>query len=236
VNNDPVNWVDLWGLECPKASDAAYRQQEVLGIHWYAETDKNNKYTGTYAGMWRATDPDGYVSVGTFSGSQLDFDKIPNTTGIQQSIVGMESVENARVVDIIHGDVGTNIVIAQDDRPSRDYSTSSDWYKQDGTPNYPDNMGFANGPSTETLPAGAQIDRYGYDSGSFVAPIGTPYNARSLPPESNGPYAAYTVLQDIEVQAGTTVPAFGQPGGGTQYLLPSTVDSLLRQQILKEIP
>jgi RHS repeat-associated protein len=21
VNNDPVNWVDLWGLECPKASD-----------------------------------------------------------------------------------------------------------------------------------------------------------------------------------------------------------------------
>jgi hypothetical protein len=235
VNNDPVNYIDLWGLACISASDAVYRQQEVMTIIWHEEIDKSYKSTGTYSGVWTAADPDGYASAGTFSGSQLNFDSIPNTTGISHSIAGAESIQNVRVADIIQGSVGSNIIITRDDRPTRDYSTSSEWYNQDGSVRWTGNNGFANGSVTVTLPAGTQIDRYGGDTGSFAAPIGTPYNVRSLPPESdNAPYTVYTVQQDVKVQSGTAAPAFGQPGGGVQYLLPDTIRSLLDNNIIGE--
>jgi hypothetical protein len=93
---------------------------------------------------------------------------------------------------------------------------------------YPPNSGFAGTQIEETLQPGTMIDRFGEDAGRFVSPTGTPVPMRSLPPgAAEGQYSSFTVLQPIQVQSGTTMPWFGQPGLGTQYELPQSVESLL---------
>ena len=42
----------------------------------------------------------------------------------------------------------------------------------------------------------------------------------------------YIVNQDLTVLAGEAAPWFGQPGGGTQYLLPLTIQQLLDLGVL----
>lgn len=42
----------------------------------------------------------------------------------------------------------------------------------------------------------------------------------------------YIVNQDLTVLAGEAAPWFGQPGGGTQYLLPLTIQKLLDLGVL----
>ncbi|MBX3433467.1 MAG: TNT domain-containing protein [Pirellulales bacterium] len=80
------------------------------------------------------------------------------------------------------------------------------------------------------------VDRYGREGGSFVAPDGTPFGARALPPSSaSAPYNRYRVVKPIEVDGGTTAPWFQQPGLGTQYELPSSVRDLLRSGHLERI-
>ncbi len=104
-------------------------------------------------------------------------------------------------------------------------------------PAWPPNNGFLNAPKNTTLPKGTIIDRYGKPSGQFVAPDGTPFPQRSLPPGSEkAPYKRYEVLQDIEnVQEGTAAPWFGQPGGGTQYRLPDTIEVLRKGEYIRPI-
>ena len=103
-----------------------------------------------------------------------------------------------------------------------------DWEK------YAPNNGFVAGTEhTETLEAGTLIDRYGPSSGEFTAPIGTPYEQRSLPYHKN-PYAyhVYRVIKPIEqVQTGAIAPGFDQPGGGIQHHLPMTVGDLLGEYL-----
>jgi hypothetical protein len=77
-----------------------------------------------------------------------------------------------------------------------------------------------------TLKPGSPLDRYGSTKGAFLAPAGTPYWARSLPPSSLDDateftcnYHTYTVLRAFKVEAGPAAPAFGQPGLGLQYQL-----------------
>jgi Tuberculosis necrotizing toxin len=77
-----------------------------------------------------------------------------------------------------------------------------------------------------TLKPGSPLDRYGSVYGGYLAPAGTPYWARSLPPSSldNAPgftcnYHTYKVLRAFQVEAGPAAPAFGQPGLGLQYQL-----------------
>ncbi len=98
---------------------------------------------------------------------------------------------------------------------------------------WPKNNGFVGEPTTTYLLPGTIVDRYGYPGGSFVSPIGTPFEMRGLPPQSaNAPYNVYEVLQPFEVQAGTTTPAFGYLGGGTQYMTPVSIQILLDKGIL----
>jgi hypothetical protein len=93
---------------------------------------------------------------------------------------------------------------------------------------WPPNGGFADTPASATLVPGTTVDRYGYAGGSYVSPTGTPFIQRSLAPGTqNTPYNIYTVLQPIPVNAGQTAPAFDMPGGGMQYKLPSSVQSLI---------
>jgi hypothetical protein len=79
---------------------------------------------------------------------------------------------------------------------------------------------------TETLLPGEDIDRYGSVYGSFLAPAGTPYAERAIPPSSldSTPaagcnYHDYQVLKPFNVDSGPIAAWFGQPGGGLQFQL-----------------
>ncbi|MEZ0089821.1 TNT domain-containing protein [Streptacidiphilus sp. EB129] len=85
---------------------------------------------------------------------------------------------------------------------------------------------------TQTLFPGADIDRYGSEYGSFLAPEGLPYAARSIPPSSldstpaaSCNYHDYRVLKPFTVDAGPIAPWFGQPGHGWQYQLDGSLVS-----------
>lgn len=76
------------------------------------------------------------------------------------------------------------------------------------------------------LKPGSPLDRYGSIYGGYLAPAGTPYWARSLPPSNLDDatgftcnYHTYTVLKAFKVEAGPAAPDFGQPGLGLQYQL-----------------
>ena len=112
--------------------------------------------------------------------------------------------------------------------------TGNNWTNPDGSTRWPANNCFEGKPSTTTLQPGARFDRYGNPSGTFVSPEGTLYGARSLAPGSaNAPYNSYEVIKPFDVQSGTVAPWFDQPGGGIQYQLPMSVQSLLDQGFIK---
>jgi len=104
-------------------------------------------------------------------------------------------------------------------------------------PYWPANRGFLGQSQRDFLMPGMQIDRYGGNAGKFVAPSGTPFEARSLPAQylHTKPYNAFEVLKPIEVDAGITAPALGQRGLGVQYELPVSIDVLIKRGFLKPI-
>lgn len=86
------------------------------------------------------------------------------------------------------------------------------------------------------LDPGTEIDRFGDERGNLTYDAGTPFEERSLVPEwVNRPYHVYEVTVPIEVLSGVAIPWFDQPGGGTAYLLPSSVDELLDSGELAEV-
>jgi hypothetical protein len=92
---------------------------------------------------------------------------------------------------------------------------SGDW-------NYPNNPpgGFMGPKQPAELAAGTRVDRFGPETGSYLAPEGTPFAMRSLPPSSMGDdYHAYAVApgKTLPVFEGQAKPAFDQQGLGTQY-------------------
>lgn len=86
------------------------------------------------------------------------------------------------------------------------------------------------------LPAGTSVDRFGTPQGNLVYAARTPYANRSLPPEwVNHGYHVYRVQRPLAALAGVAVPWFGQPGGGTAYVLPRSVQELLDDGTLVEV-
>jgi hypothetical protein len=115
------------------------------------------------------------------------------------------------------------------------------WDRGTGRWRYPDHDGFATvhrggtmvpDRHTETLVPGQRIDRFGPENGRFLSPDGTPFPDRALPPDSliarpgdhtpHG-YHRYEVTRPFQVSSGPAAPAFGQPGGGTQHYLDSSL-------------
>jgi hypothetical protein len=83
---------------------------------------------------------------------------------------------------------------------------------------------------TQTMVPGTDIDRYGSEYGGFLAPEGSPYTTRAIPPSSlDGTPAAgcnyhdYQVLKPFAVHSGPIAPWFGQTGLGLQYQLDGTL-------------
>lgn len=105
-------------------------------------------------------------------------------------------------------------------------------------PEWPPNRGFDGPPRNETLQPGTRIDRYGSESGRYTSPEGTPFDQRALPPnyQNTQPYSSYEVVRPLPAEAGPAAPWFGQPGGGTQYLLPDSVGNLIDQGYLRRVP
>ncbi|MFC5805004.1 TNT domain-containing protein [Streptomyces formicae] len=97
---------------------------------------------------------------------------------------------------------------------------------------YPPNDGFAevNGvvdKAPELLAEGERLDRFGSESGSYLAPAGDPYAKRALPPQNlntrDGAFACdyhvYEVTRPFIAWEGSIAPWFEQPGGGRQIML-----------------
>jgi hypothetical protein len=115
---------------------------------------------------------------------------------------------------------------------------------------FPDNNGFVldnQGNPIETpatLTPGQRVDLFGTGAGRFLAPAGTPYNQRALPPSNLDTltnafpfgYHLYEVEKPVSVQAGAIRPWFGQPGLGLQYFLGNvTIPDLVANGSLKTL-
>lgn len=75
---------------------------------------------------------------------------------------------------------------------------------------------------------GTRIDRYGFESGTFVSPQGTPYEMRALAPgTSSKPYHMYEVIKPIDCSGGKIASWFDEIGGGIQYKMNKTIQELL---------
>lgn len=91
--------------------------------------------------------------------------------------------------------------------------------------------------NNQTIKQGTIIDRYGSKYGNYTSPIGTSFEARALPYKDNSwAYHKYMVIKDIDgVTTSQIAAAFGQPGGGIQFELPSSVKKLVEAGFLKEV-
>lgn len=80
-----------------------------------------------------------------------------------------------------------------------------------------------------TLRLGQYVDRFGAETGRFLAPGGASFGSRALPPDSlntrsDDPahlcnYHLYRVIRPFPVDGGLAEPAFQQPGKGLQYVV-----------------
>ncbi|GAA2262775.1 MULTISPECIES: TNT domain-containing protein [Kitasatospora] len=123
-------------------------------------------------------------------------------------------------------------------RPTDDLGSERflDLYWRDGGFIFPKQDGYVLNPdgtpqkSEVTLQEDQDIDRFGSERGQFLAPEGTPYAQRAIPPQNlvGDPaagcnYHDYRVLKPFKVFTGPVAPWFAQPGLGTQYQLDSSL-------------
>lgn len=108
---------------------------------------------------------------------------------------------------------------------------------------WPPNRGFISAKPTVLQP-GTKIDRYGgwmengtfRDKGTFASPAGASFGSRALPADTlNKPKNTYEVVRPLKADEGPAIPWFGQPGKGTQYELPKSIEELLKQGTIKKI-
>ena len=213
-----------WGQAKQAISDAAYKAgihnpirfqgqyfDEETGLHY-----NRHRYYDPHAGRFISRDP-----IGLLGGLNLH-QYAPNPTGWLDTLGLSRCPSNPATVD--------------KDRKGRWRDARGRFAKN---PGWPANFGFAAGKdSTVTLSPGTQIDRFGRPTGGFVAPAGTPFGDRALPAASyDVEYHVYEVKKPINgVRGGPAEPWFNQPGNGTQYQLPRSVQSHLDAGELVEMP
>mgnify|MGYP003393289153 CR=1 FL=1 len=101
---------------------------------------------------------------------------------------------------------------------------------------HPPNNGVVGEAAPFTLLPGARVDRYGRDAGRYLSPEGTPVPMRSLSPtDAPRSYSAFEVQRSFTVQAGTTAPAYGQPGLGLQFYTDRSIADLLQSGHLMRV-
>jgi len=130
---------------------------------------------------------------------------------------------------------------------------------------WPSDYGCCGSEINKTIYKGEFIDRFGSENGFFFGVPGEPYIYRSLPwfgnytndinintklkkhfyhfyseadkdinPEYD--YHLYKVIKPLNVKSCIISPAFGFPGGGTQYRSENNVNKLIKEGFIKEVP
>ncbi|WP_167461296.1 TNT domain-containing protein [Nocardia brasiliensis] len=117
--------------------------------------------------------------------------------------------------------------------PAPDYAPD-----KPGAWKYPDENGFRLDPSGNPIifdrnyvpPPGTEFDRFGSEFGRYLAPKGSGFGERSLPPNSlQEPYYTY-VVTDVplpdgwRLELGPVAPGFEQQGNGIQIFIVPPVD------------
>ncbi|QMU78290.1 TNT domain-containing protein [Streptacidiphilus sp. PB12-B1b] len=99
------------------------------------------------------------------------------------------------------------------------------------------------GRAARTLRSGQLVDLFGSGRGNFLAPAGTPYAKRAIPPSNLEAHdAAYPVsyhlhrvITPFTVEAGPIRPWFGQPGLGLQYMTSTRIPDLVASKLLQTL-
>ncbi|GGM66163.1 hypothetical protein GCM10012275_40920 [Longimycelium tulufanense] len=101
---------------------------------------------------------------------------------------------------------------------------------------FPEGGSDPGGGEPVVLAEGTLLDRFGRPDGRVLSAAGTPFSARSLPPEylARG-YHRYRVLRPLPVWRALSAPWFGQPGGGERYRATYAVAELVAMGYLAEI-
>ncbi|WP_161831170.1 hemagglutinin repeat-containing protein [Pseudovibrio sp. POLY-S9] len=117
---------------------------------------------------------------------------------------------------------------------ARSRKLSPKYIKKNGEVDWPVNDGFAGTPINTTLTPGAKIDRYGGTDGYYLSPQGTPFDQRAMAfGQENKDYLYYYIVKKpLPVKAGEIAPAFGYPGGGTQFKVDSQIADLIEDGYL----
>lgn len=104
------------------------------------------------------------------------------------------------------------------------------------------NNGFKESPEelekngSYNLSKGSTVVRYGSERGSFVTDPGTPYSKLSLPYDKDSvEYHEYRVNSEIPCTKGTVAPAFGEKGGGVQYMTNESIGELIESGALTRV-
>lgn len=110
--------------------------------------------------------------------------------------------------------------------------------------------GFAGEPEESShIPPNLRLDRLGSNAGGFLSPEGVPLAERATPPGLATQYHLFEGTgreappgKDWIVQHGPAKEAFGQPGGGDQWIVldkgtnkPVPVEELIVERLLREI-
>lgn len=100
----------------------------------------------------------------------------------------------------------------------------------------PPNRGFAHDPIEHVLQPGVKVSRYGRETGTFVSPLGTPFEMRSLPASARSrPLTTYEVVEPLTVRSGLALHWYGQEGLGVQHELPHSIQVLIQKGILRRL-
>lgn len=116
------------------------------------------------------------------------------------------------------------------------------WLNPNGSARYPSEadgfwQGFNEAPSVVVLPPGTLLDRFGRETGRYLAPLGASFPARAVAFVcADAPYHTYRVRAPLPVLAGRIAPWFGEPGGGIQFLVDASVGELVAMGVLERLP
>lgn len=80
-----------------------------------------------------------------------------------------------------------------------------------------------------TITKGQQFDRFGSVHGKFITDVGTSSSRLALPATNSGAKITLQATKNFRVFTGTIAPGFGSAGGGTQYVMRYSIETLLKK-------
>ena len=80
-----------------------------------------------------------------------------------------------------------------------------------------------------TIKKGQLFDRYGSIHGKFITDVGTSASKLALPASNNGVKITLQATRNFRVFTGVVADAFGGTGGGTQYVLRYSIETLIKK-------